>query len=238
MAGCSLIVPQGRADEITVDGVLSRCAGAYRTAKTISATGLIVDNRRSDRRVHPVRWDYAAPGRSRLQLGLNVSCVSPGSAWNYDAAADRFSSPPVNSPAPIESAAYALTDRAVFVPAGLVEKGDALFCFRDDRYEPWRLDGAAWLEGRPCYKLIRRGRGPDAANRWTLWVDQDTHLLRSWAWHRDLDAGVSDVIWQCTFSDIRRDASLSDEMFLRARPGPVVLPKTPRDSAAHDDRTT
>jgi hypothetical protein len=228
-SGCSLAMPARTADEVSIEGILNRCADAYRTARTISATGLVVDNRRLDRRVDPVRWDFAAPNRSRLQLGMKVCCVGPEYAWAYDAASDRFSQPQ-SSQTPIESTAYALTDQANFVPAGLVEKGDALFGFRDERYEPWRLDGAAWLEDRPCFKLIRRGRGADAANRWTLWIDQDSYLLRAWAWHRDLDGGATEIVWQCTFSEIRRDGPVPDEVFFRARPAPIVLPKPPGDS--------
>lgn len=233
--GCSQANATRPAHETSVEGILSRCAASYRSARSITATGLIVDQRHSSRRMDPVRWDYVAPDRSRLQIGLYASCIGRDFYWTYDAAADRFYNPVRASPSPIESSAYALTDRALFVPAGLVEKGDALFAMRDERYEPWRLEGAAWLDGRPCYKLVRRGRGADSVNRWTLWIDQDTHLLRAWAWHRDRDDGRSDVVWQCTFSDIRLDQAPPEELFREVRPQPIALPGT--GSAAATGRT-
>lgn len=210
---------------LTVTDVLDRCVAAHRRIHTIRAVGLLRDNRDLVHKVLPIRWDYARPDRSRLQIGMDLALVRGADWWTYDSAMDRYKSHRQITNTPIETSAYFLTDGIPLPLVTLMTKGKVAFEMDGRRHhEPWKLREVAWKGGRPCYVLARIGRGPDRGQRWTFWIDQDDYLLRGWIWETGHAKGPPETIWGCTYSEIAVNESMPSDRFQVHKPKPIESP--------------
>lgn len=214
-----------RSSSLTVTDVLDRCAAAHARIGTIRATGILHDRRDLVEKVMPIRWDYARPDRSRLQIGMDVALVRGADWWTYDSAKDRFRSHRQITNTPIETSTYFLSDGIPLPLVKLMTKGKVAFEMggRKNR-EPWRMREVAWKGGRPCYVLSRIGRGPERGQQWTFWIDQDKYLLRGWRWEVGRPGRSPETIWDCTYSEIRVDESIPSDRFQVQRPSPIESP--------------
>ena len=210
---------------LTVTDVLDRCVAAHGRIHTIRAVGLLRDNRDLVHKVLPIRWDYARPDRSRLQIGMDLALVRGADWWTYDSANDRYKSHRQITNTPIETSAYFLTDGIPLPLVTLMTKGKVAFEMDGRRHrEPWMLREVAWKGGRPCYVLTRIGRGPDRGQRWTFWIDQDDYLLRGWIWETGHSTGPPETIWGCTYSEIAVNESMPSDRFQVHKPRPIETP--------------
>lgn len=213
----------GRAS-LTVEDILDRCGAAYLKAETFHARGLLRDYRAPQRKVLPIRWDYARPDRCRLQIGMDVGLVSGSSWWTYRSRVGRFRSHRQISRTPIETSAYLLSDGVSFLQPALLAKGRAALDYGDRRrFGPWESGGVAWIAERPCYVVSRYGGRK--ASRWTVWIDQDEFLVRAWRFESVRTEQRERTVLGCTYFEAVADAALPPDTFRVRPPDPISIPQ-------------
>ena len=217
ISGCSQLKgSSSRTASLTIDDILGRCETVYQHAETIHARGVLQD----DREVLPIGWDYASPHRCRLQIGMNVALIGEEDWWTYDGKTDRFRSHCLNAETPIETAASWLSDGGRFLLPSVLGKGSKALSRQDG---PWQLDGLVWLAEWPCYVVSRPSLDRHREGRLKVWIDQDTFVIRRWAWDSASAEDRGKTIWCCTYYDVTVNAPLSSNRFQVQRPSPIVL---------------
>jgi outer membrane lipoprotein-sorting protein len=212
---------------MSVDAILSRCQSTYEKLNTLEARGWLRDYRGKEKRVEPISWELAKPDLCRLQIGMEMVLVKGQNWWSYDSRAGRFKSHREPGPAPIETAAYFLSQGIPFLMPSAWHRPVVVFGPNTAR-GPWQLENVAWTGGRPCYVITREGLGRDSGSRWRLWIDQDRFLLVAWTWAVD-QAGPDGskreaTIWGCTYEELIPGQAINPDRFRIERPSPIVLP--------------
>lgn len=208
---------------VTADDVLRRCAAAYGRARTLTATGVLSAYHKTSPRVVPVSWTLDRPGRCKLQIGEDAIIVLGRDWWSYRGGEGRFTRHRQFTRTPIQTAVLLLTD-------GLPMLVDELFVEGENALKPtgllgrpgWRLEGAAWAGGRPCYVVTRPEGFGGSQRELSLWIDQDSFLLRAW---KLTAAGGQRLIAGCDYHELTADASLPTGAFSLEAPVPLALPE-------------
>lgn len=241
VAGC--VAPRSSGGDaasasLSVEDILARCESTYSKLRTLDAAGFLRDYRGNEKRVAPIRWELARPDLCRLQIDMDAVLVKGPNWWSYDHRAERFKSHRELGPAPIESAAYFLSNGIPFVMPVAWHRPKIAFGPSPER-GPWRLDGVAWTANRPCYVVTREGLGRDSGGTWTFWIDQDRFLIVAWEWKvQRVDRRgppTWSTIWGCTYEVIAVDQAIDPARFRIEKPQPIVLPK-PAPSEAREAR--
>lgn len=230
---CGCMGPTGPGGEpadvsMSVEGILSRCESTYQKLNTLEARGWLRDYRGKDKRVEPIRWELAKPDLCRLQIGMEMVLVKGQNWWSYDSRSERFKSHRELGPAPIEAAAYFLSEGIPFLMPVAWHRPMVAFGPNTAR-GPWKLDGVAWTANRPCYVISREGLGRDSGSRWRLWIDQDRFLIVAWTWAVE-QAGPNNTkhevtIWGCTYEVLTPREAINPDRFRIEKPSPIVLPR-------------
>lgn len=208
---------------VTADEVLRRCAAAYGRAHTLTATGVLSAYHKTSPRVVPVAWMLDRPGRCKLQIGDDAVIVLGRDWWSYRGGEGRFTRHRQFTRTPIQTAVLLMTD-------GLPMLVDELFVEGEDALKPsgllgrpgWRIEGAAWAGGRPCYVLTRPEGVGKSQRELSLWIDQDSFLLRAWKL-----SGVDGqrLIAGCDYHELSADSTLPAGAFSLEAPAPLALPE-------------
>lgn len=208
---------------VTAEEVLRRCATAYGRARTVTAVGVLSAFHQTAPRVVPVAWTLDRPGRCRFQIGADAVIVLGRDWWSYRGGEGRFTRHRQFTRTPIQTAVLLLTD-------GLPMLVDELFVEGEDALKPsgllgrpgWRIEGAAWAGGRPCYVLARPEGVAGQQRELSLWIDQDSFLLRAW---KLTTAGGQRLIAGCDYHELSADATLPAGAFSLEAPAPLTLPE-------------
>lgn len=201
---------------LSVNDILGRCSEVYQQAETLHVRGVLRDERKPERNVSPIGWDFAKPGRCRLQIGMDLALVGADDWWTYDGDTKRFRSHLRSDDVPIAKAASWLSKGILFVLPGLLADGGGAF----QRDAAWNLEGFAWATERPCYVISRHD---PSRGRLKVWIDQDSFVIRSWAWDRLSANGIEERMASCIYSDVAVNAELSPDSFQAQRPNPIAL---------------
>ncbi|MFQ5430844.1 MAG: hypothetical protein ACE5E1_11095 [Phycisphaerae bacterium] len=218
-------MPADASASLTVNDILDRCAGKYQRLRTIRALGLFRDYRGRERKVQPIRWDYVRPDRCRLQIGMDLALIVGKGWWTYDTEAGTFRSHHQITATPIETAGTFLSGGVAFLLPAALKRGRGAFRWGPRDEGGWRLDGTAWIAGRPCYRLSRAGPGHLRSGRLKLWIDQDQFLIRSWALDLLRKDGRERTAWGCTYLEVAVDELIPASRFRPNKPTPILIPR-------------
>lgn len=232
LVGCSLVqggaAASSGASSVGVEDVIAQCAAAYQNAKTLQLCGVLDDRRPDSRRVEHIRWDYLKPSRCRLQIGMDVVIVDGGNWWTHDAATGSFQRHRPFTRTPLETATYLVAKGVPFlVPAILTRGQAALRPGASNGRDDWQLRGSAWHGGSPCYVLTRHEKAGDPSGTdrdLTLWIDQDSHLVRGWRITVPRRGAGERIIVACDYDTVVVDGPLPSDAFQLKPPSPLVGP--------------
>jgi hypothetical protein len=221
--GCQNPNPQAKTESsISTDLVLDRCVDAFKRLKTLQTRGTLRDDRADSRRISPISWDLARPGKCRLQIGGDLALVIGDNWWTYDAAGGQFRKHKAFTRTPMETAASLVSRGVSFLIPALFTRGEAAFGKSRMRgYAEWRLLGVAWLANRPCYVLARQGRAAEGGALLRVWIDQDSYLLRGWDIVRQTTDGREVTILECAYQELVVDEAIPAERFALTAPSSV-----------------
>jgi len=207
---------------LTTDVILDRCVSCFAKLNTIQAQGTLRDFRAESRRVVPIAWMLARPGRCRVQVGDNVALVIGDDWWSFDAADGQFRKHKAFTRTPMETAATLVSNGVSFLLPAVFARGEAAFGKGRSRgYADWRLEGVAWSSQRPCYVLARVGTSRETAATLRVWIDQDSYLLRGWDLVQSREDGRETTILECTYHELIVDAPIAAERFNLTAPSPI-----------------
>lgn len=210
---------------VTVDDVLSRCGQTYARLKTLRVAGGMVDARRDERRQAPMRIELARPGQCRAQVDMDVAVVDGDAWWTYRAGADGFRAHKSFTKTPIETAVSLMSDGALsLVPSLFIRGEDALERDATGRFVGWRLVGAGWSAGRPCYTLEQRASAKTGGAKLRLYIDQDSWLVRRWVLMARRPGGRDAAVLDVTCHELAPEAELPEDAFGRRLPTRIELP--------------
>lgn len=216
---------EGPGAVVTSAGLLSRVVEAHQRATSLHAVGLLKDYRRGNAREVPIMWHLSRGGRCRLQIDMDVAIVLGEQWWTYRPAVGRFTSHRPFTKTPVETAATLISDGVPFLLPILFNQGPtALGPGRDGLYPEWRLRGATFLAGAPCYLFERHEPGADGRGFLRLLVDQKSLLIRGWVWGRERPDGTERVLIDVAYFEISADRVTSREDFDISLPTPIQLP--------------
>lgn len=209
---------------VTSAGLLSRITETHRRATSLRAIGLIRDMRRGGREL-PVSWHLARPDRCRLQIDMDVAIVLGEQWWTYRPSVGRFTSHRPFTKTPVETAATLISDGVPFLLPQLFNQGpSALGAGADGLYPEWRLKGAAFMSGTPCYLFERHEPKPGERGFLRILVDQKTLLLRGWTLGRERDDGTEKVLIDVSYFEMTANEPISREDFEVSLPQAILLP--------------
>jgi hypothetical protein len=213
-----------KADELSADVVLDRCADTYASANSLRAEGRFDDLRNGGTRDVPMTWDYARPARTRLRLGERVVVVRDGAWWRLDPASGAYRSLPGLGGEPMATAGYFVSEGVGLFAVELPERGRAaLEGAGNASSEPWRIDGLRWIGERPCYVLRRAIDPKHPSVVRTICIDQDSYLLRGWSTDVVLPELDDQSIVRCEFDRVEINGAVSEARFAVERSdGPAV----------------
>lgn len=231
LSGCS--APKetvvAKADALTANDVLDRCADAYMTAGTLRAEGRFDDFRPGGARDVPILWDYRRPGQTRLRMGDRVVIVRDGAWWRFDPAGSGFRSLPGLGGEPMDTAGYFVSEGVGLFAVALPERGREALEMGEPVGDAWRMDGARWIGQRPCYVLSRPVDPARPSLVRTIWVDQDRYELRGWAMAMALPGAEAQPIVRCEFDSVEFNANVGDRHFaVNPAPAPAIAAAQPR----------
>lgn len=213
-----------KSDEISADLVLDRCVNTYASANSLRAEGRFDDLRNGGTRDVPMTWDYARPAKTRLRLGERVVVVRDGAWWRLDPASGAYRNLPGLGGEPMATAGYFVSEGVGLFAVELPERGRAaLDGTTEASGESWRIDGLRWIGERPCYVLRRAIDPKHPSVVRTIWIDQDSYVLRGWSTDVVLPELDDQSIVRCEFDRMEINAEVSEARFAVERPdGPAV----------------
>jgi len=239
-AGCrppsARAVRSSPSTSLTREGIIRRSIESYRACQTLEVAGRLVDNRDTPRRVRLLRWWFDGPTRCRIQIDMQTAVVSGDDWWVYDPDAGRFRKRPLLKRTVIDTAATAaflLSDRVDFLLPILMSDAEVLF-FPGGRQREWASEGFAWHADRPCFVLSTVSETD--ASRLTIWIDQDSYLLRGWRLSRSTAAAApgakrpridAETLLAVDYPVARLNQPLPADAFVLNPPEPITLPRKP-----------
>ena len=221
---------------VTSAGLLGRVVEAHQRAGSLRAVGQLKDFRRGNTREVPISWHLARGGRCRLQIDMDVAIVLGDQWWTYRPAVGRFTSHRPFTKTPVETAATLISDGVPFLLPILFNQGaSALGAGRDGLFPEWRLCGATFLAGVPCYLFERQEPGREGRGFLRMLIDQKTLLIRGWVLGRERSDGSERILIDVVYYEMTADSETSREDFEIALPTPIQLPP---DTVAPETRTS
>lgn len=209
--------------------ILDRCIDAYAKARSLTATGVLRDYRTENRRIVPIRWDLARPGRCRLQIDMEAAIVIGDAWWIYDAESGQFKKRKSFTRTPMETAGYLLSRGVSFLTPAVFARGDAAFGKSRTRgYVDWKLLGVAWMYERPCYVLTKTAAGKATTSVLRVWIDQDSYLVRGWDVVEPGDDGREQTILACMYHELTVNAGQGPATYELTAPTALGKPPEPR----------
>lgn len=207
---------------ISTDEILDRCVASIGRLKTLQARGTIRDNRREDRRVRPIAWDFARPGKCRLQIDMDVTIVVDDAWWTYDATSHEYKKHKSFTRTPMDTAAFLMSKGVSFLLPAVFARGEAAFGKSRVRgYSDWLLLGVAWLDEHPCYVVSRKGQGRDSAYKLRVWIDQDSYFVRGWDLIEPGENGRDAIVVGVTYHMLTGNAAVASDRFALTLPTPI-----------------
>ncbi|OWY70958.1 hypothetical protein B7486_15295 [cyanobacterium TDX16] len=238
--GCA--APRRAPDKVDLDSgavvtsadLLVRVVETHRRATSLRALGLLRDFRRGADREVPISWQLARPERCKLQIDMDVAIVLGGQWWTYRPVVGKYTSHRPFTTTPIETAATLISDGVPFLMPFLFNQGAAaLGAGADGLFPEWRLKGATFQAGRPCYFFERREPGPDNHGFLRMLIDQESLLLRGWTLGRLRSDGSEKILLEVTYYEIVANATIPRDAFDATPPTPIQLPA---DAATGESR--
>lgn len=231
IGGCSQSTGERNGNEpsrLDVEDIVMRCSARYQELHTLQITGYLIDNRMDSQRFVPIRWDYVAPDRCRLQIDMDVALIVGESWWSYQAADGRFHKHHQFTRTPIETAVYLASNSVPFMVPSLLNRGRATFGpTREGAVQRWRIEGFTWIGGAPCYALKHKGIGLERGNDLTAWIDQDSMLLRGWQLVTHDKRNQPRTVMQCEYNTILVNENIPYSRFMLEPPVSLIAPAAP-----------
>jgi hypothetical protein len=214
---------------VGLETIIEHSLDAHRRLRTLHATGVVFDDRAGDRRFIPIAWHCSRPGRYRLQFGQDLVLVLGDRSWTWHAAESRFRSYRPFTRTPLETAASLVSGGIPLYTAVLLGRPEAFFLTPSARaHDAWRLLGADWAAGRPCYVLTRPTTLLGRAGRLRVWIDQDAWLVCGWDIVFTTPEGEEEVVLACQFDEAVANAPLAADAFQLRPPAPIERPRAVR----------
>jgi outer membrane lipoprotein-sorting protein len=221
---------------IRTNEIMDRCVDAYAKARTLSASGTFRDYRTENRRVVPIRWDFARPGKCRLQIDMEVAIVIGDHWWVYDAESGQYKKRRSFTRTPMETAGYLLARGVSFLTPAVFARGEAAFGKSRTRgYLDWKLLGVAWLHERPCYVVAKSMAGKSTTSVLRVWIDQDSYLVRGWDIVGPGDDGREQTVLACMYHELAVNGVQSGPTFELTAPAALGRAPEPRRGSAGKD---
>jgi outer membrane lipoprotein-sorting protein len=206
--------PESTTASLSASDILDRCISVYRRLTSYSAVGTMRDDRGGKSPPVAIKWEYERPNRMRLALDNSEALVVGDGWWTLDAPGGGWRRHHQFTRTPIITAAHLLSRGVPFLTPMLLTKPDrALSVDSQGGMGAWRLEGADWSGGRPCYVLRRPQQVRDGQGVLRIWIDQDNFVMRSWAISVPGLDGQDESIAGCTFDVVSVDSAISPERF-------------------------
>lgn len=210
---------------VTVDDVLLRCGQTHARLTTLRVVGVMVDARHGARKQTPIQIELSRPDQCRAQVDMDVAVVNGDAWWTYRAGADGFRTHKAFTKTPIETAVGLMSDGALsLVPSLFIRGEDAFERDNQGRFIGWRLVGAGWSAGRPCYTLEQRGAAGTGGASLRLYIDQDSWLVRRWVLMNKGAGGRDAALLDVTCHELTPNVDLPEDAFGRQLPTRIELP--------------
>lgn len=194
--------------------ILNRCVGVYQRVASYTAVGTMSDDRGGKAAPVSIRWDYERPNRCRLQIGNEVALVVGDGWWTMNAQIGDWRKHHQFTRTPIVTAAHLLSRGVPFLTPILLTKPDRALTYDNQvGFGAWRLEGADWAGGRPCYVLRRPQHVRDGAGVLRLWIDQDSFVMCSWSISVPGLDGQDESIVGCTYDVVTVNRPIPPERF-------------------------
>jgi outer membrane lipoprotein-sorting protein len=212
---------------LDVEDIVARCSDVYQDLNTLHMRGYLIDNRKESQRVVPIRWDVVRPDRCRFQIDMDVAMIVGETWWSYNADEGRYHRHHQFTRTPVETAAYLVSKSVPFMVPSLLNRGRATFGPTwEGPVQRWSVEGFSWIAGAPCYALVHKGIGAERGNDLTVWIDQDSMLLRGWRIVTHDARNRPHTVMHCEYDTILLNEDIPYSRFMLEPPEPLVAPAT------------